>query len=196
MYWTIQDMWKREGQIILTTLLNFILFYFQWTDDGAGNGGAVDPRRAGCGGWSAENTQDDPQSHGKQLQVREQAGLLDSVCQSFLVGGVVGGKCWQSPWDPPMRGRDVSNNTNFLGEGNQQTAWFLAHLVMSLCNNALSIMFHCCCCCQHWHLCSALPVTGLIIEALYLINICSYVPSICTWNIKSMWHIFFKRWPF
>ena len=39
-------------------------------------------------------------------------------------------------------------------------------------------------------LCTALPVTGLITEASYLTNICSYGPSICTWNIKSMWHIF------
>ena len=46
------------------------------------------------------------------------------------------------------------------------------------------------------HLCTALPVTGLIIEASYLTNICSYAPSICTWNIKSMWCIFFKWWPF
>ena len=46
------------------------------------------------------------------------------------------------------------------------------------------------CCWHHWYLCTALPVTGLIIEASYLTNICSYDPSICTWNIKSMWHIF------
>ena len=31
-----------------------------------------------------------------------------------------------------------------------------------------------------WCLCTALPVTGLIIEASYLTNICSYAPSICT----------------
>ena len=61
---------------------------------------------------------------------------------------------------------------------------FLAHLVMSLCNHALS-MFHCHCChhCQHCchcqHLCTALPVISLIIEASYLTNICSYVPNIC-----------------
>ena len=30
------------------------------------------------------------------------------------------------------------------------------------------------------HLCTALPVTALIIETLYLANICSYTPSICT----------------
>ena len=40
------------------------------------------------------------------------------------------------------------------------------------------------------------PSDRLIIEASYLKNICSYAPSICTWNIKSMWHIFFKWWPF
>ena len=60
---------------------------------------------------------------------------------------------------------------------------FLAHLVMSLCNHVLSVVCHCC---QHRHLCTALPVTGLIIEASYLTNICSYAPSICTLNIKSM----------
>ena len=69
------------------------------------------------------------------------------------------------------------------------TGHFLAHLVMSLCNHALSIMCHCWHWC--WHLCTALPVTGLIIEASYLTNICSYAPSICTWNIKSMWGIYF-----
>ena len=71
----------------------------------------------------------------------------------------------------------------------------LAHLVMSLCNHALSIMW-CChchqCWCWYWHLCTALPVTALIIETSYLANICSYTPSICTWNIRSMWCIFFK----
>ena len=73
---------------------------------------------------------------------------------------------------------------------------FLAHLVMSLCNHDLSIMCHwhhhqCHCC--HWCcLCTALPQTVLIIETLYLSNIFIYMPSICTWNIKSMWCIFFK----
>ena len=56
---------------------------------------------------------------------------------------------------------------------------FLAHLIMSLCNHALSVV---CRCHRHWcqRLCTALPVTGLIIEASYLTNICSYAPSICT----------------
>ena len=60
--------------------------------------------------------------------------------------------------------------------------WFLAHLVMSLCNHALSIMW-CChqCHCHHWHhLCTSLPVTALIIETSYLSNICIYTPSMCT----------------
>ena len=72
---------------------------------------------------------------------------------------------------------------------------FLAHLVMSLCNHALSVVCRCRCRCrprlhlrlhlcrhrhQRSHLCTALPVTGLIIEASYLTNICSYAPSICT----------------
>ena len=79
---------------------------------------------------------------------------------------------------------------------------FLAHLVMSLCNHALSVMWCCRLCHWHWHwwcwrhLCTALPVTALIIETLYLANICSYTPSICTWNIRSMWHVFFKWQPF
>ena len=72
---------------------------------------------------------------------------------------------------------------------------FLAHLVMSLCNHALSVVCRCRCQhlrrCRHRCLCTALPVTGLIIEASYLINICSYAPSICTWNIKSMCHAYF-----
>ena len=63
---------------------------------------------------------------------------------------------------------------------------FLAHLVMSLCNHALSVVCRRrrrrrrCWCRRRWRLCTALPVTGLIIEASYLTNICSYAPSICT----------------
>ena len=66
---------------------------------------------------------------------------------------------------------------------------FLAHLVMSLCNHALSIVCHCRCrrrlcrrrpCRRRRRLCTALPVTALIIETSYLANICSYTPSICT----------------
>ena len=49
---------------------------------------------------------------------------------------------------------------------------FLAHLVMSLCNHALSVVCRCCCHWRHWrwhqHLCTALPVTGLITEVSYL----------------------------
>ena len=74
--------------------------------------------------------------------------------------------------------------------------FFLAHLVMSLCNHALSVVW---CCCRHLrcrqHLCTALPVIALIIETSYLANICSYTPNICTWNIRSMWSIFFKQQP-
>ena len=55
---------------------------------------------------------------------------------------------------------------------------FLAHLVMSLCNHALSIMCHCHHCCWYWcwhwlywcwcwHLCTAVSVTALIIETPY-----------------------------
>ena len=74
---------------------------------------------------------------------------------------------------------------------------FLAHLVMSLCNHALSIMCHCCCHHQchwqhqhHWHLCTAIPVTALIIETSYLTDIFIYAPSLYTWNFKSMWCVF------
>ena len=75
--------------------------------------------------------------------------------------------------------------------------WFLAHLVMSLCNHALSGVWCCC-----WHclclccLCTAVLVTALIIETSYPANICINTPSICTWNIMSMWCIFFKQQPF
>ena len=51
---------------------------------------------------------------------------------------------------------------------------------------------HCCCWCWHQHLCTAIPVTALIIETSYLTDVCAYIASLCTWNIKSMWHVFFK----
>ena len=64
--------------------------------------------------------------------------------------------------------------------------FFLAHLVMSLCNHALSVVWCCRGCHWHWHhMCTALPVTALIIETLYFTNICNYTPSICTWNISQ-----------
>ena len=76
---------------------------------------------------------------------------------------------------------------------------FLDHLVMSLCNHALSIMCHC----HHWHhqchhqhLCTAVPVIALIIEASYLADLCKYTLSLCKRNIKSMWHVLFKWQPF
>ena len=70
------------------------------------------------------------------------------------------------------------------GIKNQATdfLYFLAHLVMSLCNHALPIVCRCCRC-RHRHLCTAVPVTALIIET-------SYLADICTWNIKSMWCVF------
>ena len=98
----------------------------------------------------------------------------------------------------------LSIGVHMIGQGRCLfLLFFLAHLVMSLCNHALSVVCRCrrrlcrrrpC----HWrrHLCTALPVTALIIETSYLANICSYTPSICTWNIRSMWHIFFKWQPF
>ena len=67
---------------------------------------------------------------------------------------------------------------------------FLAHLAympMSLCNHDLSVMCHCCWChhchCHHcWchHLCTAVPVTALLIETLYLADTCTYILSIFT----------------
>ena len=45
----------------------------------------------------------------------------------------------------------------------------LDHLVMSLCNHALSVMCHCL---QCQCLCTAVPVTALIIETSYLADIC------------------------
>ena len=62
---------------------------------------------------------------------------------------------------------------------------------MSLCNRVLSGVW-----CCHWrrpcllHLCTAVLVTALIIETSYPANICINTPSICTWNIMSMWCIF------
>ena len=66
----------------------------------------------------------------------------------------------------------------------------MAHLVMSLCNHALSVVWCCCLCWHQCHLCTALPVTALIIETSYLANISIHIPSICTWNVKSIWHVF------
>ena len=83
----------------------------------------------------------------------------------------------------------------------------LAHLVVSLCNYALSGLclchwHHLCpcpCLCLHPHpryLCTAVPVIALIIETSYLTNICIYSPSICTYIILLLWCIFWKWWPF
>ena len=37
-----------------------------------------------------------------------------------------------------------------------------------------------CCCRCHCHLCTAIPVTALIIETSYLADICTCSPSLCT----------------
>ena len=62
--------------------------------------------------------------------------------------------------------------------------WVLAHLGMSLCNHALFVVWWCRRCHyhhhHHHHLCTALSVMALIIETLYLTNICIYTPSIWT----------------
>ena len=79
--------------------------------------------------------------------------------------------------------------SNIIPSRNPIVSGFLAHLVMSLYNHALSVMCHCHCHPHWWHcwcLYTALPVTDLIIETSYLINICSYILSICIWNIKSI----------
>ena len=73
---------------------------------------------------------------------------------------------------------------------------FLAHLAympMGLCNHDLYIMCHCHHCWGH-HLCTAVPVTVLLIETSNLTDtyIYIYIPSICIWNIESISHIFLK----
>ena len=73
--------------------------------------------------------------------------------------------------------------------------WAYAIMVCPSC-----VIVHCCHH-HHWHhcwccLCTAVPVTALITETSYLTNICTYIPSICTWNIGSIWYIFLKWQPF
>ena len=104
---------------------------------------------------------------------------------------ILGAKCTHSICHGPLQQGVRIDSVNLERHLRLHFWQFLAHFVMSLCNHALSVVCHCRRhWCQHQHLCTALPVTGLIIEASYLTNICSYAPSICTWNIKSMWHIF------
>ena len=67
---------------------------------------------------------------------------------------------------------------------------FLAHLVMSPCNHAPSVVWCLCHCLHLCCLCTAVPGTALIIETSYPANVCIYTPRICTWNIRSMWCIF------
>ena len=53
--------------------------------------------------------------------------------------------------------------------------WKFWNLVMSLHNHALSVICHCHCSWHvHCHLCTSVPVTALIIETSYLVNICTY----------------------
>ena len=64
----------------------------------------------------------------------------------------------------------------------------------SLCNHELFIM----CCCCHWchcHLWTVLLVVGLIIGT-YLAHIWHLCPWLCTWNIRSVWHVICKWQPF
>ena len=67
---------------------------------------------------------------------------------------------------------------------------FLAHLVMSLCNHALSVVCRCRHQCRHWRLCTALPVTGLIIEASYL-TIYAAMPLVYAHEILSQCDAYF-----
>ena len=56
---------------------------------------------------------------------------------------------------------------------------FLAHLAympMSLCNQDLSVIVVI----VIVSVCTAVPVRALITETLYLADICTYIPSICT----------------
>ena len=85
---------------------------------------------------------------------------------------------------PQKRAKD---GTSFYGVIGNTPSRFLAHLVMNLCNHALSVVWCChhhlchhCPCCQCHRLCTAVSVKPLIIEILYLTNICIYIPSICT----------------
>ena len=78
------------------------------------------------------------------------------------------------------------------------TICLLAHLAcmpMSLCNHDLSIVCRWYCHYRHCHwccLCTVVPVTGLIIETSYLADICKNTHNVRTWNIGSVWHIFFE----
>ena len=56
-------------------------------------------------------------------------------------------------------------------------------------------ILHCRCHC-HCLLWTVLLSTCLIIETSYHACICKNAPSICTWNIWSMWHTFLKWQPF
>ena len=69
-------------------------------------------------------------------------------------------------------------------------SYLLAHLVMSLCNHALSVMW-CCHCLRHRRrLCTALPVTALIIETSYL-AIYAVISPICAHEILGQCDIYF-----
>ena len=69
--------------------------------------------------------------------------------------------------------------------------WFINQ--RALYNHALSIIHH-----RHWHqcwhhhLCTFPPGTGLDKETSYLVYICTYVPHICTSNIKWFQLVVFK----
>ena len=72
------------------------------------------------------------------------------------------------------------------------SASFLAHLVMSLCNHVLSSV-----CCWHrphpCHLCTAVPVTGLIIE-LHISQIYASIPLVYAYEILCQCDIHFFKW--
>ena len=71
--------------------------------------------------------------------------------------------------------------------------------VIMICLSCVMCHCHCCWhhCDHHWcHLCTAIPLRTLITETLYLAIRCTYIPSICIWNIGSIWIIFLKLWIF
>ena len=68
--------------------------------------------------------------------------------------------------------------------------WAYAIMICPSCVVVIVIVCVCCCHCHCHCLCTAVPVIALIIASSYLAHICTYIWSICTWNIRSIWCIF------
>ena len=121
------------------------------------------------------------------LNVLARSGRIDPLCSPMRQNSI-----YRMAPTTSKGSLKQNTKTEYLPLFGYHWQWrFLAHLVMSPCNHALSVVCRCRCRhrwhhwhhCHwhwHWHMCTALPVIGLIIEALYLINICSYASSICT----------------